>query len=94
MVKLRDGKRSLELDVRPSDAIALAVRAGKPVYVAEDVMECGGRAVPEGRQPNGRGIDAIMEELRKEVDEYRHRPRFTKAELRKGREDLIREVFE
>jgi bifunctional DNase/RNase len=32
-----DGKR-LELDARPSDAIALAVRADVPVYVDEDVM--------------------------------------------------------
>src|SRR5262249_1544787 len=44
--ELRDGtfyaKLSLdsqEIDARPSDAIALAVRYGAPIYVAEKVME-------------------------------------------------------
>ena len=34
----RDGKR-IEIDSRPSDAIALAVRANVPIYVDENVME-------------------------------------------------------
>jgi hypothetical protein len=29
----------LEIDSRPSDAIALAVRAGVPIFVAESVMD-------------------------------------------------------
>jgi bifunctional DNase/RNase len=29
----------LEIDSRPSDAIALAVRAGAPIFVADDVIE-------------------------------------------------------
>lgn len=33
-----DGK-SLEIDARPSDAIALAVRAKAPLFVAEEVMD-------------------------------------------------------
>jgi bifunctional DNase/RNase len=31
--------RSLDIDSRPSDAMALAVRAGVPIFVAEEVME-------------------------------------------------------
>ncbi len=31
--------RQLEIDSRPSDAIALAVRAGAPIFVAESVMD-------------------------------------------------------
>jgi bifunctional DNase/RNase len=34
----RNGKR-MEIDSRPSDAIALAVRANVPIYVQESVME-------------------------------------------------------
>jgi len=41
----RDGKQ-LEIDSRPSDAIALAVRANVPIFVAERVMDEAG-AVPE-----------------------------------------------
>lgn len=37
----RDGER-IELDSRPSDAIALAVRAKAPIFVSESVMERAG----------------------------------------------------
>ena len=33
------GERTLELDARPSDAIALALRADAPIYVAQSVLE-------------------------------------------------------
>jgi bifunctional DNase/RNase len=36
---VRGEERTLAIDARPSDSIALAVRTGAPVYVAEDVME-------------------------------------------------------
>ena len=38
-VELQANDTTLELDSRPSDAIALAVRCGAPVFVAEDVLE-------------------------------------------------------
>lgn len=34
-----DDKGTLEIDSRPSDAIALAVRVGVPIFVAEEVMD-------------------------------------------------------
>ena len=36
---IRAEERTLAVDARPSDSIALAVRTGAPVFVAEDVME-------------------------------------------------------
>jgi hypothetical protein len=33
----------LRIDTRPSDGIAIAVRAGCPIYVAEEVMDEAGR---------------------------------------------------
>ena len=38
-VELQTNDTTLELDSRPSDAIALAVRCGAPVFVAEGVLE-------------------------------------------------------
>lgn len=38
LVLQRDGQ-DLEIDARPSDAIALAVRAGVPIYATDAVME-------------------------------------------------------
>lgn len=44
LVLERDGRR-MRLDARPSDAIALALRAGAPVYVAAAVMGEAGRVL-------------------------------------------------
>ncbi len=37
-ITLQVGGRELEIDSRPSDAIALAVRCGAPIFAAEDVI--------------------------------------------------------
>lgn len=37
-ITLKFGGREIEIDSRPSDAIALAVRTDAPIYVAEDVI--------------------------------------------------------
>ena len=38
-VRIRRGDETVTVDARPSDAIALALRAGAPVYVHADVIE-------------------------------------------------------
>lgn len=38
--------KEIEIDSRPSDAIAIAVRLGVPIYIAEEVMEEAG-VIPE-----------------------------------------------
>ena len=38
-LELRRGAEPLLVDARPSDAIALALRAGAPIFVAESVLE-------------------------------------------------------
>lgn len=37
-ITLKSGDRELEIDARPSDAIALAVRTEAPIFVADDVI--------------------------------------------------------
>lgn len=43
-MRFSDGVR--EMDARPSDAIALALRTGRPIFVAPDVMERGQKETP------------------------------------------------
>ena len=47
--------RHFEVDARPSDSIALALRAAAPIYVAEELLNGGGPAeeppLPEGGDP-------------------------------------------
>lgn len=68
-----DGKR-LAIDSRPSDAIALAVRAQVPVFVADEVMdqaaitpepdlETGVSATTEGEAAEGKTPDAFRDFL-------------------------------
>ncbi len=38
LVTLQQGDTMLQIDARPSDAIALAVRIGAPIYVEDDVL--------------------------------------------------------
>lgn len=51
-VYLRAGGTELELDARPSDAIALAIRAKVPVLVEERVFDKGGGVDVRPRRPS------------------------------------------
>jgi bifunctional DNase/RNase len=62
----RSDRRSVDVDARPSDAIALAVRFECPVYVATDVMDRAG-IVPSPEEetetaPEDRGAEPIDED--------------------------------
>lgn len=45
----RNGEQIIELDARPSDALALAALLSRPISVAEEVMEKASLPVPEGK---------------------------------------------
>jgi bifunctional DNase/RNase len=55
-----DGK-SMEIDSRPSDAIALAVRAQVPIYAEESVLEKAGVRLDQEGQPLEKGEAAEIE---------------------------------
>ncbi len=38
VIKIKTGKKEHDVDARPSDAIALALRTESPIYVSEEVM--------------------------------------------------------
>ena len=50
---LDNNGQALEIDSRPSDSIALAVRAKAPIFVAESVMERAAITPEEGIGPSG-----------------------------------------
>ena len=39
LVLVRNGSGEVKVDARPSDSVALALRAGAPIFVAEDVLD-------------------------------------------------------
>lgn len=66
---VRVDEKELEIDARPSDALALAVRAEAPIYVAESVLEAAGVTLDESSEgggaeaPGARGPAVKPEEL-------------------------------
>jgi uncharacterized protein len=63
---VQDGTE-IEIDSRPSDAIALAVRAEAPIYAADDVIEESGIEF-EGDEPDQ---EALQAEIEAKVSEFR-----------------------
>jgi bifunctional DNase/RNase len=75
----RDGEQ-VEIDSRPSDAIALAVRAQVPIYAEEDVLNRGGVWLDKEtgkpvsgdaeQTPNSEGKQIIDEEMKKKASAF------------------------
>jgi bifunctional DNase/RNase len=65
-----DSKR-LEIDSRPSDAIAVAVRVGAGIFVAPDVLEKAGvLPEPDADRDTGELLDEAVEERMAKVRDW------------------------
>ncbi|PCI16693.1 MAG: hypothetical protein COB68_11055 [SAR202 cluster bacterium] len=72
-ISLKSNGTSQEIDCRPSDAVALAVRAQVPIYVEESVLDKAGilldketgKPIPLEGQSQGEGAELKEEELRR-----------------------------
>ncbi len=64
-----DGKE-ISIDARPSDALAISLRMGAPIFVAEDVISKSSqvdiKAEPEDRSEQGKKWQEILEKLNPE----------------------------
>ena len=61
-IMLNVDSRQMEIDSRPSDAIALAVRAKVPIYVAETVMDAASITPEEDMEADTTVTDAKLSE--------------------------------
>lgn len=68
-IVLETSGETLEIDSRPSDAVALAVRADVPIYVANDVMNRAGMEPEEELDLLDEGRNGIEEEISEPSDE-------------------------
>ena len=64
--RFRNGEQIIELDARPSDALALATLLNRPITVAEEVMEKAGLPVPEGKTVHP---EKFREDVRKQLED-------------------------
>lgn len=63
-IYLKKGKKEIAVDARPSDAIAMALRAGCPIFVSDKVIERSKRIdlMAKGKVENG-NWEGILEKL-------------------------------
>ncbi len=64
--RFRNGDQIIELDARPSDALALATLLNRPITVAEEVMEKASLPVPEGKTVHP---EKFREDVRKQLED-------------------------
>lgn len=65
------GGRYLEVDSRPSDAVALAVRVNAPIFAAEAVLEKAGIVMEPDALKGGEGAEKLSEEDLKKLAPFR-----------------------
>jgi bifunctional DNase/RNase len=86
-----DGKNTINIDSRTSDAIALALRFKCPIYTTEDILERSGIVLDFEKEPKTSQrltVSKPSEESRK--GEYEELKNLTVEDLRNGLEDAIR----
>ena len=96
VAKLRQGDRVQEVKARSDDALALAVRTGSPIYVAEEVMKTLGVNVPEkiGQEPQlAKGLKMIQQEISFKEQLAKLRPADPPEQAEQMHKDLITFVF-
>ena len=68
---LTSGGQHVEIDSRPSDAIALALRFDRPIFVARSVFEASGEAMPTTPRPISTTVMGIeVQDLTTELAEH------------------------
>jgi len=67
-VTIQQDGSEVEIDSRPSDAIALAVRASAPIFVADEVIEESGIEFEGDGEPANEEIEAKVTEFREQLD--------------------------
>lgn len=67
---LQSGAGTHVVSARPSDALAIAVRLGTPVFAEEAVLlEVGYLDTPDDDEDDGDGADQVVEEFREFIDQ-------------------------
>jgi RNA polymerase sigma factor (sigma-70 family) len=93
IVKVHCGATTVEVDARPSDAMALAVLTGSPIFVAEEVLEKAGVEVTSntGETKAGSGVEDILTDIRKLIIRLSKIP--PKKDIIGGNKKIIDSVF-
>jgi len=94
-IKIEVSSMENEIDARPSDAIALAVRAGAPIYVADEVMKYAS-FIPSSEDTENNLNDVFNESESKEEPEELEKPKSISADESKvaSLQEQLRQAIE
>lgn len=94
VAKLHNGQTVQEIDARPSDAIALALRVHCPIYVTEAVMEQAGIMIPEAfkNTPLQKGLATIVQHLERQAQKAKEAHQ-GEGEREAARQQLLTALF-
>jgi bifunctional DNase/RNase len=100
-LKLKNGKKSQELDARPSDAITFALMFDKPIFVSQKILDLVGFPVPEKYTHTAskeKGIEhliAVIEDWKKSMipDKTKFKPK-NAQEVQQAMDKLLASAFE
>jgi len=70
-IRMRLGTRSFVVSSRPSDAIALAVRVGAPIFAEEPLLEAEAVVAEAGGEEEGEEQEEVIEEFTKFIEDVR-----------------------
>ena len=94
VAKLRVGNTVQEVDARPSDALALAVRVGAPIYVDDEVISRAGRVVDDDTSHlDGAGIDEIAAQMDEAMKESAARKLPSTEDVERATREVLGEAF-
>jgi bifunctional DNase/RNase len=84
----------VEVDARPSDAIALALRCGAPIYVSEEVMEEAALLPPDAEEEEEEEEEDFFDRLRRSAAEPPSNPNPTpnSASRQPGKTQLLQRL--
>ena len=76
-IYIKDGEKELDIDSRPSDAIALALRFSAPIFVHQDVLQTAAVSMNQNKDKEKiekplDPIEKLQLELKKAVEEERY----------------------
>lgn len=93
-LELQCGERDMRVDCRPSDGVALALRCGVPIFVAEEVMDEAGAVIddPEAHSPATMEDPDPLTELRQRLQSAIQDERYEEAAVL--RDQIRRETSE
>lgn len=92
---LKQGAQRVEIDARPSDAIALAIHTHSPMFATDAVMEKAAILVPQPIEiPSPpRGIEKLMQSWQAEKERVKLRAPRAEEEWRQAQRELVELVF-